>query len=191
MLRLHPTDRLTAHSSVGSTASTIWPGRTVRLAGIVRMGRIVRARAASVLLGAVLLGGVLLPTVPSEALNRPGRERNTPPVAATTPPAMAATTAPAPASTVAAGTSGPSAPSATSSSLPPIDCRNRRLILARYERQKARALTNAARADQRSKQAEQEGKAALANALQGVIDEQEERVEIIQAAIDAVKARCR
>ncbi len=89
--------------------------------------------------------------------------------------------------TTVAGASGAS----TSSTLPPLDCKLRRQILARYERQKARALTNAARADQRSRQAERAGNVALADALQGVIDEQEERIEIIQAAIDAVKARCK
>ncbi len=134
------------------------------------------ASVALVLTG-VVAAGVVLPSVPSEALPRRGGATTAPP----TNPGTTPTTTPA---------ANPGA-SATSSSLPPIDCRNRRLILARYERQKARALTNAARADQRSKQAEQEGKAALANALQGVIDEQEERVEVIQAAIDAVKARCR
>jgi hypothetical protein len=78
----------------------------------------------------------------------------------------------------------------TSSSLPPLDCAQKRQILARYERQKARALTNAARADARSKQASATGKEDLAEALQGVIDEQEQRIDVIQAAIDAVKARC-
>lgn len=88
-------------------------------------------------------------------------------------------------------TTMPTTTSAPVSTLAPIDCRQKRQILARYERQKARAATNAARADQRSKQAERSGNAALADALQGVIDEQEERIEIIQAAIDAVKVRCK
>jgi uncharacterized membrane protein len=89
-------------------------------------------------------------------------------------------------------TTAPAVATAVSSStLPPLDCRQKRQILARYERQRARAATSAARADQRSRLAERAGNLALADALQGVIDEQESRIEIIEAAIDAVKARCK
>jgi hypothetical protein len=95
------------------------------------------------------------------------------------------TTTVAPTTTIAAAPSG-----ATTTTLIPIDCKQKRQILARYERQKARALTNVARAEQRSKQAGKSGNEKVAAAMQGVIDEQEERVEVIQAAIDAVKARC-